>query len=131
MSDPAAFIHAFHADLTAWFSGAGEKTDVWKRLGDSCPETMLLVYPSGQRLGGAEFLRSIQDHHSASPGFVARAEVLEVISCSDTHAVVMYREHQTGARASAASNSRSSMGLVVRAGERWVWRAVQETNESD
>ena len=127
----AAFVHAFHADLTHWFAGTDDRAAVWSRLTGSVSDDMVLVYPSGQRLRGEEFLRTIQDRYGTSPGFVASISDLELVQGDANHGVVAYVEAQTGARASAVSNRRSAFALVQRAGDRWVWRFIQETALAD
>ncbi|MEM8607430.1 MAG: DUF4440 domain-containing protein [Myxococcota bacterium] len=121
------FVHGFHADLTHWFTGDGERALVRERLASALHPEMVLVYPSGNRLGGAEFLESIDALYGTSQGFVASISNTELLVGDVEHAVVAYVETQTGARNSQSVNSRSALALVVRRDDRWVWRFIQET----
>ncbi|MEM7157772.1 MAG: hypothetical protein AAF799_33335 [Myxococcota bacterium] len=123
----AAFVHAFHDDLTAWFSGSGDRTEVWARLEAACRPLQGLVYPSGTRLTGPEFLDTIADRFASSPGFVAAIENLEVVHQASDHAVVAYHEVQAGARQSSTRNRRAALALVALTGEGCTWRFIQET----
>ena len=122
-----AFVREFHADLTAWFSGDSPMDQVWRQLERATHPEMVLVYPSGERLSGAAFLKSIESLHGRSPGFVASVSDIELVYADDDRAVVSYKETQTGARQSAAENQRSALALVVRQGGVWTWRFIQET----
>ena len=126
-SSPSQFVVEFHALLTAWFSGSVERETVWRALAETCPEGMRLIYPSGQRLDGAGFLRSIENRFATSPGFRAWIEDLEVLQSGPDFAVVAYVEAQTGATASDAENRRAAMALVGRTDGEWSWRFIQET----
>ena len=121
------FVHAFHADLTRWFAGTEARDSVYDRLAQSLHPDMVLVYPSGNRMLGAEFLTSIADLHGSSPGFVASISDTELIRGDGSHAVVAYVETQTGARNSQSENRRSALALIVRRSDAWCWRFIQET----
>jgi len=121
------FVHAFHADLTRWFSGTGDREVVWSRLAEGTSPDMVLVYPSGRRLGGGELLQSIEELHGTSPGFEATISDLELIRGGQSFAVVSYVETQTGARQSRADNRRSALAVIVRDSDHWQWRFIQET----
>lgn len=88
---------------------------------------MVLVYPSGRRFTGAGFLESIEDLYGSSPGFVATISDLELIQGDEHYAAVAYVESQTGARRSTPNNRRSALAVVVRDGNHWAWRFIQET----
>lgn len=122
-----AFVHAFHADLTDWFAGTGDRDSTWASLARACPTDMQLVYPSGGRHTGASFLGSIEDRHGKSPGFRAEIEDAELVHEGAEHALIAYVEVQRGARASHASNRRSALGLALHTPSGWVWRFIQET----
>lgn len=121
------FVHAFHSDLTDWFAGHRERASVHERLARSLHDEMVLVYPSGNRLLGREFLASIAELYGASPHFVASISNVELIRGDEDHAVVAYVETQTGARNSESENQRSALALIVRCGDGWRWRFIQET----
>ena len=121
------FVHAFHADLTRWFLGTGDRQAVWSRLAQATSPEMVLVYPSGRRLRGDELLKSIEDLRGKSPGFEASISELELIRGDESYAVVSYVETQTGARQSKADNQRSALAVIVREGDDWQWRFIQET----
>ncbi len=124
---PTAFVHAFHSDLTGWFSGQGFRAEIWRRFEAASPAEMKLVYPSGARLTGAEFLDSIRGLFGTSPGFEASvSEVEELVTTSD-HAVVAYVETQAAAQNSAALNRRSALAVLERPQGQWRWRFIQET----
>lgn len=126
--EPIAFVVAFHENLTAWFSGMGERAEVWARLVAACPASLTLVYPSGTRLQGDAFTASIEDRFGSSPGFTARIEDPELVHRTEDTAVVAYVEAQSGARASTAENRRSALAVVERDGVAgWRWRYIQET----
>lgn len=127
-SHPAAhFVHAFHEQLTRWFSGSHEREATLAALAATCPPTMSLVYPSGLELSGDAFIDSIAGLHGKSPGFEATITDLELLHAGPEHAVVRYVEGQTGAKQSAASNRRSAFALIERSEGRWRWRHIQET----
>lgn len=121
-------VEDFHAALTAWFSGTGARDAVWARLASRCPPTLVLIYPSGQRLGGAAFLASIEDRFGSAPGFVARVASSELVHASEAVAVVAYVEAQTGAKRSAPENRRAALAVLERSSGGWVWRFIQETD---
>ena len=123
----ATFVHAYHATLTQWFSGTGDRGRVWSRLEEGTPVDMTLVYPSGERLDGSAFLESIRSAWGKSPGFEASITNLELVHEGADHAVVAYVELQRGARQSATVNARSALALLVRHGDSWKWRFIQET----
>lgn len=124
---PTAFVHAFHSDLTGWFSGQGSRTEIWRRFEATSPPEMKLVYPSGARLTGAEFLHSIRELFGSSPGFEASvSEVEELVTTSD-HAVVAYVETQAAAQNSASVNRRRALAVLERPQGQWRWRFIQET----
>ena len=125
----ATFVHAYHASLTQWFSGTGDRDRVWSSLEESTPIDMTLVYPSGERLDGSAFLLSIRDAWGQSPGFEASIRNLELVHEGTNHAVVAYVEFQRGARQSDPVNARSALALIVRNGGSWKWRFVQETSQ--
>ena len=122
-----AFVYAFHADLSRWFTGDGDREAVWSRLVRGTSPDMVLVYPSGRRLNRAELLQSIEGLHGKSPGFEASISELELIRGNEDYAVVSYVETQTGARQSKADNQRSALAVIVRDGNEWRWRFIQET----
>ncbi|MEM7135221.1 MAG: DUF4440 domain-containing protein [Myxococcota bacterium] len=121
------FVHAFHEDLSRWFSGSGDRDATAERLRAAVHPNMVLIYPSGRRLAGKAFLDSIEDSFGSSPGFVARVSEVNVIQGDDTHAVVAYVETQSGARQSAGHNVRAALAVVVVRGEACQWRFIQET----
>ena len=123
----AAFVHAFHDDLTAWFAGTGERAEVWARLEAACRPLQRLIYPSGGQMTGPQFLDTIADRFGASPGFEATIENLEVVQDAPDHAVVAYHELQAGARQSASNNRRAALAVVVRSEDGCTWRFIQET----
>ena len=123
----ATFVRAYHATLTEWFSGAGDRKRVWSRLEEGTPANMTLVYPSGERLDGSAFLESVRGAWGQSPGFDASITNLELVHEGANHVVVAYVELQRGARQSASINARSALALIVRDGGSWKWRFVQET----
>ena len=130
MSEPhpaAAFVYWFHDQLSRWFSGEGNREQVWTALVAHTPPEMAIVYPSGKRLSGQELLRSIEDGFATSPGFSATISELEVVRSEPTHAVVCYTETQRGARRSQSENTRSALALVICDEGRWTWGFIQET----
>ncbi len=124
---PAEFVHAFHRDLTRWFSGTGPRDEVWSRLEAATPDAMTLVYPSGARLGGRELLDGIRDRFGKSPGFEATIADVELLRADDDHAVVAYVESQAAATHSATRNRRSALALLESEDGAWRWRYIQET----
>lgn len=122
-----AFVHRFHADLTAWFAGTGDRDQTWRSLHAATPDSMCLVYPSGTTLTGGAFLDSIADRYGSSPEFLASIGDVSVVRQAPDHAVVSYVESQAGARTSTASNARSALAVVERAGTGWRWVHIQET----
>lgn len=125
---PEDFVRRFHADLTGWFSGDGDRQATWSGLKAACPADMRLVYPSGRLLSGAAFLESIADRYGRSPGFEAEVGEFERLHWVGDAAVVAYVERQVGARASASDNGRSALALLRRAEDGWAWAAIQETD---
>ena len=123
----AAFVVWFHDQLSRWFSGEGNREEIWTALVAHTPPEMAIVYPSGKRLSGQALLRSIEDGFATSPGFRAIISELEVVLSEPTHAVVSYTETQQGARRSRSENTRSALALVIRDEDRWTWRFIQET----
>ncbi len=126
----AEFVSQFHANLTAWFSGADDSGAVWSALEQACPGNMVLVYPSGAKLSGAEFLQSIKNNPRNNLRFLATVEHIEVLSESQDLAVVAYVEVQTGAKMTATENRRSALAMVQPGPHGWCWRYIQETSLS-
>lgn len=124
---PTDFVHAFHRDLTGWFSGRGSRTEIWQRFEATSPPEMKLVYPSGARLTGAVFLSSIQDRFGTSPSFEATVSEVEELVVAPNHAVIAYTETQTAAQNSQAVNRRSALAVLGRQDGQWCWRFIQET----
>ena len=127
-----AFIRDFHAGLTGWFSGDGDRPASWEIIAQACPPPMVLIYPSGARLEGAGFLASIEARFGASPGFEAVIEAPEVLRCGPDDAVIAYVEVQRGARQSTAENRRAALAYLTRRdhggpADRWAFRFIQET----
>ena len=128
---PTAFVHAFHRDLSGWFSGQGSREEIWRRFQATSPAEMKLVYPSGARLSGAAFLDSIRDRFGTSPGFEASVSDVEELLVQPDHAVVAYVETQTAARHSATTNRRCALAVLERRDGQWRWRFIQETALAD
>lgn len=124
----AEFVSQFHANLTAWFSGSDDSGAVWSALEQACPVNMLLVYPSGAKLSGTEFLQSIKNNPRNNVGFLATVEQVEVLSESSEQGVVAYVEVQVGAEKSATENRRSALAMVQPSPQGWCWRYIQETS---
>ena len=122
-----AFVHAFHEDLTRWFAGTEDRDRVLGRLREAVSPDMILVYPSGERLTGAEFIASIAPLYGNSPGFTASIESPSLVKAGTDYALVSYVETQAGARQSASSNKRSAFALIERDAGVWRWRFIQET----
>ena len=127
MESCAEFVAEFHADLTRWFSGEGDRQTVWESLSRATPDDMVLVYPSGTSLSGAEFLRSIAERFGSSPGFVASVSDVRTIAEAPGHVAVAYVEEQSGAQQSVSINRRSALAIVNRHDDGWTWRYIQET----
>lgn len=127
LDTPTAFVHAFHRDLTGWFSGEGSREQIWQRFEETSPADMKLVYPSGTRLSGNAFLDSIRDRFGTSPGFEASVSEVEELVVAADHAVVAYVETQTAARESATVNRRCALAVLDRREGQWSWRFIQET----
>lgn len=126
--DPIDFVRDFHADLTGWFSGSGDRDAIWARFEETCPPDMTLVYPSGTKMGGVPFLESIRDRFGRSPGFEAMIVEPEIVVETADHAVVAYAEVQTQARESDPDNHRSALAVLLRSERGWRWRYIQETS---
>ena len=125
---PAAqFVRTYHEALSDWFAGRKSEKAAWRTLASLTNPEMTLVYPSGRRLGGDDFLESIRDLHGTSEGFVAIIDELEVVHEGPKHAVVSYVEIQSGAKNSAGDNRRSALALLVRDATGWKWKFIQET----
>jgi hypothetical protein len=89
---------------------------------------MVLVYPSGAKLSGAEFVQSISNHPRNNAGFLATVEQIQVLSESTNEGLVAYVEVQAGAEKSTAENRRSALAMVQRGPLGWCWRYIQETS---
>ncbi len=124
----AEFVDQFHANLTAWFAGSDDSGAAWSALEQACPDNMALVYPSGAKLSGADFLQSISNHPRDNAGFLASVEHIEVLSESTNEGVVAYVEVQVGAANSATENRRSALAMVQQGPQGWCWRYIQETS---
>lgn len=124
------FVHRFHQHLSDWFAGRRPEAEVWRALVAASPETMGLVYPSGQRLTGAQFLESIESRYGTSPGFLATIEGAQLVRDEPDHAVVAYQEVQQQATHSKSDNRRSALALIERDETGWRWRFIQETDMS-
>jgi ketosteroid isomerase-like protein len=124
----AEFVSQFHANLTSWFTGANDSGAGWSALKYACPDNMVLVYPSGAKLSGAEFVQSISNHPRNNAGFLATVEQIQVLSESTNEGLVAYVEVQAGAEKSTAENRRSALAMVQRGPLGWCWRYIQETS---
>lgn len=123
----ADFVSLFHANLTGWFSGSSDAVTTWAWLDYACPDNLVLVYPSGTTLTGAEFLQSIRNHPRDNEQFLAVVEQINVLSESASEGVVSYVEVQSGAANSSLENRRAALGLVHKGPHGWRWRHIQET----
>ena len=89
---------------------------------------MVLVYPSGAKLSGTQFLQSISNHPRNNSEFLASVEQIQVLSESFNHGVVAYDEVQVGAANSTTKNRRSALAMVQQGPQGWCWRYIQETS---
>ncbi len=122
------FVSQFHAHLTAWFADSDDSGAVWSALEYACPDNMVLVYPSGEKLSGTQFLQSISNHPRNNSEFLASVEQIQVLSECFNQGVVAYVEVQVGAANSTTKNRRSALAMVQQGPQGWCWRYIQETS---
>ncbi len=128
-----AEVRALHRAITGWFRGELPDLDTAfeRHLAARIDPNLVNIQPAGRVLTAADLLDPMRRSHGANPDFSIRIENVRLIhqgAGPDGPHVVLYEEHQTGARNSPPSNVRISTALIRREGPSgFVWLHIHET----
>ncbi|MEM1383618.1 MAG: hypothetical protein AAF713_04090 [Pseudomonadota bacterium] len=124
-----AEVERLHAFLAAWFQGR-VATDRFEPdfAGHLHPE-FENIQPAGTVLPKQVILDQIEAAHGSNPDFEIAIEEPRLLAAYPEAGLIhaTYVEAQTGAKNSARENRRRSTALFEIAGDRLLWRHLQET----
>ena len=126
-------VRALHRAIAAWFTGELPNTDEAfdRHLAARIDPSLVNIQPAGIQLTAEELLEPMRRSHGANPDFAIRIENVRLVVEApgpDLPHLVVYEEHQSGARNSPPSNARISTALIRRAGPAgFLWLHIHET----
>jgi len=124
-------IEALHKVIETWIRGDQPADNSWfgANFSQRLAPGFVNIQPAGKALTRAELIGDIETMHGANPAFaisIRDVRLVAIFAACDA-VVATYIEDQTGARNSAARNSRVSTVTMRLVGEMPQWLHLQET----